>query len=156
VIRSYREILAMCVEVKTDPIYFGFSAKRRRITATEGCGYDGACNNVALMSRHEYRRLLKSREWKERSLKILRRRDWICEECGSRAETVHHVRYLPGVHPADHPDSHLRALCHWCHVDKHPAWGSEPVEELRYEKERTKWFKKMGWPVTNRRWDARR
>jgi len=45
--------------------------------------------------------------------------DWTCQECGSQSPhdglQLHHIIYLTGVEPWDHPSEVLMSLCDKCH-----------------------------------------
>lgn len=57
-------------------------------------------------------------EWRLRRLAILERDSFTCRRCGISgvALEVHHLRYLPGLEPWDHPADLLESLCTECHA----------------------------------------
>lgn len=70
----------------------------------------------------------KSTRWKRRRKQILRRDQYLCQECKrygrmTEATTVHHIKELD-----DHPDlamneKNLQSLCAKCHNKMHPEKG---------------------------------
>lgn len=70
--------------------------------------------------RHFYHRP----EWKEFRDEILERDGWICLHCGRGRHSnsvlqVHHMEYLPGLLPWDHPPEVCVTLCKGCHAVEH-------------------------------------
>jgi 5-methylcytosine-specific restriction endonuclease McrA len=69
--------------------------------------------------RDYYRNVyLKSDEWKRKRFVVLRRDNWRCVYCGSRATEVHHKRYAKyniGKEPIDW----LVSVCKPCHDSQH-------------------------------------
>ena len=69
----------------------------------------------------EYKDKLKCKEWNDRRREILVRDNFMCQKCGHRSTSnhVHHVVYILGVQPWDHPDEYLITLCWVCHNKEH-------------------------------------
>lgn len=66
----------------------------------------------------DYRRYLKSPEWREKRARVLDRSGFMCEGCGTAAATqVHHLTYL---HLGDEFLWELKAVCDECHGKCHP------------------------------------
>jgi len=61
---------------------------------------------------------LKDPRWQRKRLLVFKRDNWTCQKCGSKEDslTVHHICYVPGADPWDHPDELLLTLCEFCHV----------------------------------------
>jgi len=79
-----------------------------------------------------YAELLKDRRWQKRRLEIFARDAWECRapRCPNRGRNeislaVHHLEYLPGVLPWDHPDNLLLTLCQPCHDRRHRREGEQ-------------------------------
>lgn len=67
----------------------------------------------------------KSRKWKSKRAKILRRDNNECQKCKSRgkhhkAETVHHIKHLKDYPELALDDDNLISLCNACHNEEHP------------------------------------
>lgn len=69
------------------------------------------------MSKTTYSEKLKNPKWQRRRLEILQRDGFKCTCCQDEETTlhVHHLDYLPGFEPWDHPDHLLITLCETCH-----------------------------------------
>lgn len=73
-----------------------------------------------------YQKKLCSPEWKKRREEIYQLHNGECQDCGVKLVRnfrnlpweVHHCAYIPGNHPADHPDSLLMLLCPVCHGER--------------------------------------
>ena len=69
-----------------------------------------------------YAQKLCSPEWKKRRQDIFELHSGHCQDCGTdlnkKPWEVHHCGYIPGNHPADHPDSLLMLLCPVCHGER--------------------------------------
>lgn len=65
-----------------------------------------------------YAEKLKDPRWQRKRLEILNRDGWKCRRCGEKTKTlhVHHVAYLRGKAPWEHPDTGMLTLCHGCHA----------------------------------------
>lgn len=65
-----------------------------------------------------YAEKLKDPRWQRKRLEILNRDGWKCRRCGEKTKTlhVHHVAYLRGKSPWEHPDTGLLTLCEGCHA----------------------------------------
>lgn len=66
-----------------------------------------------------YSEKLKDTRWQKKRLHVFNEAKWKCEECGfitpEGGLQVHHITYLTGVEPWDHPDEILMCLCSNCH-----------------------------------------
>ena len=64
-----------------------------------------------------YSEKLKDPRWQRRRLEIMERDGWKCVMCKRKNQTlhVHHVAYLRGVDPWEHPRRGLISLCEKCH-----------------------------------------
>jgi 5-methylcytosine-specific restriction endonuclease McrA len=70
--------------------------------------------------KEEYSLLLKSPEWKEKRLIILRRDNFKCTKCRCKNNLqVHHKRYIKNKMPWEVPNSYLTTLCRLCHLKEH-------------------------------------
>jgi hypothetical protein len=71
-------------------------------------------------SRQKYYRqvYLKSDEWKRKRFVVLKRDNWRCVHCGSRATQVHHKRYAP-INIGREPIEWLESVCKKCHDNLH-------------------------------------
>ena len=68
--------------------------------------------------RDYYREYLKSDDWKRKRYVVLKRDNWTCVYCGSKATQVHHTRYAKyniGKEPIDW----LVSVCESCHDSQH-------------------------------------
>ena len=73
-----------------------------------------------------YSDYIKSKTWKKRRLKILKRAKGMCEECKIRKATqVHHKTYK---HLFNEYPNELIALCGTCHQQKHDLLTDEDIE----------------------------
>ena len=69
--------------------------------------------------RDYYRNVyLKSAAWQRKRYVVLRRDNWTCQFCGSRATQVHHTRYAK-YNIGREPIEWLVSVCKSCHVDQH-------------------------------------
>ena len=71
------------------------------------------------------RKFYKSKEWKYKRQKILRRDNYECQDCKrkgrySRATTVHHIKHLEQFPELALVDENLESLCSICHNIEHP------------------------------------
>jgi 5-methylcytosine-specific restriction endonuclease McrA len=64
----------------------------------------------------EYKAYLKSPEWKAKRKQVLKRDNYICQECGDRAWQVHHKTYKRIFNERL---SDLISLCEDCHREIH-------------------------------------
>jgi 5-methylcytosine-specific restriction endonuclease McrA len=69
-----------------------------------------------------------SEKWKRKRKAILRRDEYLCQECkkyGRRtaAITVHHIKHLEDNPELALKDSNLKSLCNKCHNKEHPEKG---------------------------------
>ena len=62
----------------------------------------------------KYRPYLKSKEWKDKRLLVLKRDNYVCQSClKSKATEVHHLTYK---HVFNEPLFELVSICNPCHV----------------------------------------
>lgn len=64
---------------------------------------------------------LKDPRWQKRRLECLQAKNWTCESCGDKDETlhVHHTIYKKGLDPWGYDDNFLKVLCERCHEATH-------------------------------------
>jgi 5-methylcytosine-specific restriction endonuclease McrA len=74
-----------------------------------------------------YREYLRSREWRDKRDRVMKREMWTCQRCGEPADHVHHLSYRR-VYRED-LDRDLQALCSPCHRFLH---GLSRVDPARY------------------------
>lgn len=72
----------------------------------------------------------KSKVWRTKREKILRRDGYLCQHCkwyGKRteAETVHHIQHLEEYPELALVDNNLISLCKKCHNKEHPEKGGK-------------------------------
>ena len=66
--------------------------------------------------KYKYRR----KEWKKYRDKVLKRRDYKCERCGTREHLhVHHPEYGEGREPWEYHVDFCELLCRGCHAGEH-------------------------------------
>ena len=70
----------------------------------------------------EYISYLRSEHWRERRLEFLEAANWECEECGGKANQVHHLNYDCLY---EEEDDDVMVSCWECHQDKHIEDGKE-------------------------------
>jgi len=81
-----------------------------------------------------YSEKLKDPRWICRRAALIAKNGHRCQECGQGAEDgertlqIHHVAYIRGREPWDHPDEILICLCPTCHTDRQVH-----DEEARFE-----------------------
>lgn len=65
-----------------------------------------------------YAEKLKDPRWQRKRLEIMERDGFKCRRCGEKTKTlhVHHVAYLRGKAPWEHPDTGMLTLCEGCHA----------------------------------------
>lgn len=73
------------------------------------------------MNLDEYRRLLRTPEWRRFRASILEIDDSTCSNCGSHKKPmhVHHRRYEAGKKPWEYAPSDVETLCAGCHAAEH-------------------------------------
>lgn len=73
-----------------------------------------------LLSRRDYYRsvYLRSAAWKRKRYVVLKRDNWTCVYCGSKATQVHHTRYAKWQIGKE-PIEWLVSVCSTCHEDIH-------------------------------------
>lgn len=71
----------------------------------------------------EYKDKLNAKEWRDRRREILVRDNFTCQKCGhrSRSNHVHHMVYIIGLQPWEHPDECMLTLCSNCHKYEHQS-----------------------------------
>lgn len=69
----------------------------------------------------DYRRYIRSPEWKARRKDLLRARGATCEICGGGGRL--HIHHLTYVRLFDELDSDLSILCDECHMAVHNRWS---------------------------------
>jgi len=68
----------------------------------------------------KYSDQLRTPEWKEKRMQILKRDFFACTACGSSKNLqVHHKQYIKGKMAWDVPNHYLITLCQLCHVKEH-------------------------------------
>jgi len=77
----------------------------------------------------KYKFKLKDPLWQRKRLEIFQRDNWTCQECGDKKSTlaVHHIDYIEGIEPWEHPDNLMITLCEECHKEKHANNSNQPV-----------------------------
>ena len=76
-----------------------------------------------------YKKYLKSQEWKERRKEFLEESNYECEACGGTATQVHHLNY-DCLGEEERED--IEVLCKSCHEDKEMEKGTDLEEEEEY------------------------
>ena len=66
----------------------------------------------------QYKKYLKSDDWKRKRYVVLKRDNWTCQECGVPATQVHHKKYAK-YQIGKEPIKWLVSLCAECHKKKH-------------------------------------
>jgi len=73
----------------------------------------------------QYRKLLRSPEWKAKREEIVKRDGYKCRVCNKdEVIEVHHCYYQGNTLPWEYPDESLVTLCDLCH-DRETAWQKE-------------------------------
>lgn len=80
---------------------------------------NGRTRERAARRRRDYYRnvYLKSDDWQRKRYVVLKRDNWKCVYCGSRATQVHHTRYARNI--GREPIHWLESVCKSCHQDLH-------------------------------------
>jgi len=68
-------------------------------------------------NKREYENYLDSPEWKETRSEVLKRDNYTCQDCGGKAENVHHLDY--DCLETDEEAEHCVSLCRDCHRSRH-------------------------------------
>jgi 5-methylcytosine-specific restriction endonuclease McrA len=68
--------------------------------------------------RDYYRQYLKSDAWKRKRYVVLKRDNWTCQSCGTKATQVHHMKYAK-YKIGKEPIKWLVSLCASCHHKIH-------------------------------------
>lgn len=69
---------------------------------------------------NNYSEILKSNEWKQKRLVILKRDNFKCQHCSQKDNLqVHHKKYIKGKMPWEVPNNYLITLCSNCHTKEH-------------------------------------
>ena len=66
----------------------------------------------------QYKKYLKSDDWKRKRYVVLKRDNWTCQECGVPATQVHHKKYAK-YQIGKEPIKWLVSLSAECHKKKH-------------------------------------
>ena len=69
------------------------------------------------MDKNEFLEQYKDPRWQKKRLKILKRDDFMCQNCGDTKNTlnVHHTRYFKNRDLWDYKDDYFITLCVDCH-----------------------------------------
>lgn len=68
----------------------------------------------------KYNNELNTKEWKLKRLKVLKRDNYKCVECGNTNNLhVHHNYYTNGKKAWEYPLNAFKTLCHLCHETHH-------------------------------------
>lgn len=69
----------------------------------------------------KYHEQLKHPLWQKKRLEVLEYRDFQCQECESKEDTlhVHHPFYKRGAMIWDYENDELQCLCEKCHIEAH-------------------------------------
>jgi hypothetical protein len=68
----------------------------------------------------DYSKDLKNGKWQRKRLEIMKRDGFKCRLCSEENElNVHHLYYILGNKPWNHPNNYLITLCEGCHKDEH-------------------------------------
>lgn len=83
-----------------------------------------------------YAEKLQDPRWTVRRREVMQSKCGRCQECGRDNDEVgplqvHHVTYLRGVEPWDHPDELLRLICRECHFERQIQDEEAQVEFAR-------------------------
>jgi 5-methylcytosine-specific restriction endonuclease McrA len=85
-----------------------------------------------LITKETYKELLKDRRWAKKRLQIFRRDGFKCTRCGDATNIqVHHLHYLRGKPPWEHPNHFMFTLCDRCHELNHEAFGLSYIDNLK-------------------------
>lgn len=70
-----------------------------------------------------YSEKFKDPRWQKKRLEVLEAKNWSCENCGAKEETlhVHHGHYEKGRNPWDYKDFVFHVYCDVCHEKWHDA-----------------------------------
>jgi 5-methylcytosine-specific restriction endonuclease McrA len=66
----------------------------------------------------QYREYLKTEAWQRKRYVVLKRDNWVCQNCGSKATQVHHKKYSK-YNIGKEPIKWLVSLCKSCHEKQH-------------------------------------
>lgn len=80
--------------------------------------------DIAARSARGWKAFYHTKEWTKKREEILQRDRYSCQRCRengrySRADTVHHIKYLRNEPELALTDSNLVSLCSACHEDEH-------------------------------------
>lgn len=78
------------------------------------------------------RKRISNKLWFDLRKIILEKNDYLCEECGSPAEAIHHIKPISKYPELQHDINNLEALCNKCHRNKH-----KDLPDLLFFKNRT-------------------
>ena len=79
---------------------------------------------------YSYFAYMRSPEWKERRRELLDEVDWECENCGGKANQVHHVNYDSF---GDEDSDDVECLCFSCHEEAEEEKGNELGRDEEYD-----------------------
>lgn len=82
-----------------------------------------------------YRQKLQDPRWQRKRLEIFQRDNFSCLSCGRNDLPlhVHHLSYLIGKEPWDHPNFLLATYCEYCHNSEHEYNMREPLNDFIIE-----------------------
>lgn len=68
-----------------------------------------------------YKKQLRTKQWKEKSLLIQYRDNFTCYLCGYHGQklNVHHIEYIPNIMAWEYPNELLFTVCFGCHKTIH-------------------------------------
>ncbi len=83
------------------------------------------------MTKKEYNKQLKSKEWASKRLEILERDNYKCIRCGiDNNLEIHHLNYIKNRNAWEYDNSDLITLCHRCHTETHKKKDNDLKEEF--------------------------
>lgn len=89
------------------------------------CQSEGLDVKQARKTKVTYSEKLKDTRWQKKRLEVFEEARWRCEEClkhfPKEGLQVHHITYLTGVEPWNHPLDILMCLCAECHKTRQKA-----------------------------------
>lgn len=83
----------------------------------------------------EYSEKLKDPRWQRKRLEIFQRDDFTCLSCTRKDLPLHahHLSYLVGKEPWDHPNFLIVTYCEYCHNSEHEYELKEPLNNFIIE-----------------------
>ena len=83
------------------------------------------------MTKKEYNKQLKNKEWASKRLEILERDNYKCIRCGTDDNLeIHHLSYIKGRNAWEYSSGDLITLCHRCHTETHKKNDRDLKEEF--------------------------